>query len=57
MDLGLKDKIAVVGASSKGLGRAIALGLAQEGAKVTICARSKDVLEETAEDIRKENWE
>ena len=54
MDLGLKDKIAVVGASSKGLGRAIALGLAQEGAKVTICARSKDVLEETAEDIRKE---
>lgn len=54
MDLGLKNKIAVVGASSKGLGRAIALGLAQEGAKVTICARSKDVLEETAEDIRKQ---
>ena len=39
MDLGLTDKIAVVGASSKGLGRAIALGLAHEGAKVTICAR------------------
>lgn len=54
MDLGLKDKIAVVGASSKGLGRAIALGLAQEGAKVTICARSEDVLEETADDIRKQ---
>ena len=54
MDLGLKDKIAVVGASSKGLGRAIALGLAQEGANVTICARSEDVLEETADDIRKQ---
>lgn len=52
MDLGLKNKIAVVGASSKGLGRAIALGLAQEGAKVTICARNEDILEETAEDIR-----
>ncbi len=54
MDLGLTDKIAVVGASSKGLGRAIALGLAQEGAKVTICARNNDTLEATAEDIRKQ---
>ena len=42
MDLGLKDKVAVVGASSKGLGKAIALGLAEEGAKVTICARDED---------------
>ena len=46
MELGLTNKIAVVGASSKGLGRAIALGLAQEGAKVTICARNKDELED-----------
>ena len=52
MNLGLTDKIAVVGASSKGLGRAIALGLAQEGAKVTICARDNDILEATADDIR-----
>ncbi len=52
MDLGLTDKIAVVGASSKGLGKAIALGLAQEGAKVTICARNSDTLETTAEEIR-----
>ncbi len=52
MDLGLTDKIAVVGASSKGLGKAIALGLAQEGAKVTICARNKDTLETTAQEIR-----
>lgn len=52
MNLGLTDKIAVVGASSKGLGKAIALGLAQEGAKVTICARNYDVLEKTAGEIR-----
>ena len=52
MNLGLTDKIAVIGASSKGLGRAIAFGLAQEGAKVAICARNKDVLDATAEEIR-----
>ena len=51
MNLGLTDKVAVVGASSKGLGRAIALGLAQEGAKVTICARDSDTLTATADDI------
>ena len=51
MDLGLKDKVAVVGASSKGLGKAIALGLAEEGAKVTICARAAETLEETAAEI------
>lgn len=52
MNLGLTDKVAVVGASSKGLGRAIALGLAQEGAKVTICARDSTALAATADDIR-----
>ncbi len=54
MNLGLKNKIAVVGASSKGLGKAIALGLAQEGAKVTICARDSGTLAETAAEIQKE---
>ncbi len=52
MELGLKDKIALVTASSKGLGKAVAFGLAREGAKVVICARSKSALEETAEQIR-----
>ena len=52
MNFGLTDKVAVVGASSKGLGRAIALGLAQEGAKVAICARDSDALAATADDIR-----
>jgi len=51
MDLGIKDKVAIVAASSKGLGRATALGLAKEGVKLTICARDKDTLIETANSI------
>ena len=39
MDLGLNGKVAAVTASSLGLGQAIAMELAQEGAKVSICAR------------------
>lgn len=52
MDLGLAQKIAVVAASSKGLGRASALALAQEGARVAICARNEEQLRATAADIR-----
>ena len=51
MDLGIKDRVAIVAASSKGLGRATALGLAQEGVKLTICSRDSDALERTAEEI------
>jgi 3-oxoacyl-[acyl-carrier protein] reductase len=54
MDLGLDGKVALVGASSKGLGKASALALAREGARVTICARSKADLEAAAEEIRRE---
>ncbi|MGD2179109.1 MAG: SDR family oxidoreductase [Anaerolineae bacterium] len=53
MDLGLDDKIALVAASSRGLGRAVALRLAQEGAHVTICARGQRDLISTADDIRR----
>jgi 3-oxoacyl-[acyl-carrier protein] reductase len=52
MDLELKDKVAIVGGASKGLGRACAEVLAQEGAKVTICSRTKSDLERAAEEIR-----
>lgn len=51
MDLGLKNKVALVAASSRGLGKAIAAGLAREGTKLVICARGKDVLEKTADEI------
>jgi 3-oxoacyl-[acyl-carrier protein] reductase len=54
VDLGLKGKVAVVAASSRGLGKASALALAREGARVTICARSEAELEAAAEEIRRE---
>jgi 3-oxoacyl-[acyl-carrier protein] reductase len=51
MDLGLKDKVALVTASSRGLGKAIAWQLAREKTKLVICARNKEVLESTADEI------
>jgi 3-oxoacyl-[acyl-carrier protein] reductase len=53
MDLGLRGKVALVSASSKGLGRAIAEELAAEGANLVMCARGEDALHQTAESIRK----
>jgi 3-oxoacyl-[acyl-carrier protein] reductase len=52
MDLGLHGKIALVCASSKGLGKAVAVSLAGEGAKVAICARNRQTLESAAEEIQ-----
>jgi 3-oxoacyl-[acyl-carrier protein] reductase len=52
MDLGLRDRVAIVAASSRGLGRACALELAREGARVVICARNATILDETAAEIR-----
>lgn len=54
MDLGLDEKVAIVAASSKGLGKASALALAREGARVTICARTASDLEGAAAQIRQE---
>ncbi len=51
MDLGLDGKVALVAASSKGLGKASALALAREGARVTVCARTADDLEAAAVEI------
>jgi len=52
MDLGLKDKVAIVGGASKGLGRACAEVLAEEGAKVAVCSRTAAELERAAQEIR-----
>lgn len=53
MDLGLKDRVALVAASSQGLGKAVAWGLAREGARLALCARTESVLYGTAEEIRR----
>ena len=52
MDLGLKNRIAIVAASSTGLGKAAAVGLAREGAKLALCARTQVKLHSAAEEIR-----
>ena len=52
MDLELKDKVAIVGGASKGLGRACAEVLAAEGATVVMCSRTAADLERAAEEIR-----
>jgi len=51
VDLGLRNRVAIVAASSQGLGKAVALGLAREGAKLALCARTEATLTTTAEEI------
>ena len=51
MDLGLRERVAIVGGSSRGMGRATALSLAKEGASVTICARTESDLRKTEMEI------
>ena len=52
MDLGLRGRVALVSASSRGLGKAIAEELAAEGASLVLCARGEEKLRETAAEIR-----
>jgi 3-oxoacyl-[acyl-carrier protein] reductase len=51
MDLGLNDKVALVTAASKGLGKAVASCLARESAHVAICARGEEQLTSTTAEI------
>jgi 3-oxoacyl-[acyl-carrier protein] reductase len=53
LDLGIRGKVALVSASSRGLGRAIAAELAAEGVNLVVCARGAEALSKTAEEIRK----
>src|SRR5687768_10300364 len=55
MDLGLKGRVALVAASSKGLGRAVAEELAAEGVSLVLCARGEQTLRVTAEGIAKQH--
>lgn len=52
MDLELQDKVAIVGGASKGLGRACAEVLAEEGARVAMCSRTPTDLDRAADEIR-----
>ena len=52
MDLGLKDTVAVVTGGTQGIGRATALRLAAEGAKVVVCARGRERLDAVVAEIR-----
>jgi 3-oxoacyl-[acyl-carrier protein] reductase len=53
MDTGLKNRVAIIAASSKGIGRATALALAAEGAHLALCARNADALDQVAEQARR----
>jgi len=52
MDLGIRGRKALLSGASRGLGKASAMALAEAGVDITIVARTRDVLEATAEEIR-----
>jgi len=54
MNLGLKDRVALVAASSQGIGLATAEAFAAEGCRVAMCARNQNTLQAAAEKIRKQ---
>jgi 3-oxoacyl-[acyl-carrier protein] reductase len=51
MELNISGRVAMVAAASKGIGKAVALGLAEEGCRVSICARNAEALEAARADI------
>lgn len=54
MDLGILNRVAMVAASSQGIGKAAAKALAREGCQVSICARSQEALANTLEELEAE---
>lgn len=55
METGLRNRVALVAASSQGIGRATAEAFAVEGCRVAICARSRKTLDDVAEKIRNQH--
>ena len=55
MDTGLKNRVAIVAASSQGIGRATAEAFAAEGCRLAMCARNQEALQTAAEKIQKQN--
>ena len=55
MDLGLTDKVAIITGGSAGIGKVTALNLLQEGAKVAICGRRTELLENTKTEFYKKS--
>lgn len=55
MELGLENKIALVCAASRGLGKAVAEELANEGTSLILCARDEYILNQTCEEIRQKS--
>ena len=55
MDMGLKNRVALVAASSQGIGRATAEAFAAEGCRVAMCARNPQTLQAAADKIRKDH--
>src|SRR3990172_6046034 len=55
MKMDLKDKIAIITGSGRGIGRALAIEFARNGSCVVCCARTEEDIQETASIIRKEN--